>query len=209
MPFWLRYGRSRCVWQHKGMAELSLRSEAKQPSMLLPLVLALLMFAGLGVWFARVYLHPSVTGTVDRVTLYPVHVEYKHDTGLAGSANQTEDELYVVTDITLHDQSEVPLFLSGFTGSFSMDDGTMMESSVISNSDLPRLMQMYPALKSTINATGATPLLTESTVAKGATAHGYIVLTYNVPQSVWDKRKSADVTVKFYHQDPLTMPLPN
>ena len=176
--------------------------------MLLPVGLALLVLAGVGAWFAHVYLHPSVTGAVNRVLLYPVHVEYKQTTGIAGSANQTNDELYVVADLTLHDQSEVPLFISGFAGSFTMEDGTEMESSVIATADVPRLLAMYPKLKSDVDATGLAPLATESTVPKGTTAHGYVVLTYNVPQSIWDKRKEADVTVKFYHQDPLTMPLP-
>ena len=190
------------------MAEIKIESEPKQRSMLLPVLLALLVLAGLGAWFAHVYLHPSVTGSVSRVTLYPVHVEYKPQGGIVGAANQTEDELYVVTEVTLEDRSEVPLFLSGFEGSFTMDDGTVMESSVLSNLDLPRLMQMWPKLKSAVDATGSAPLLTERTVPKGTTAHGYVVLTYNVPQNAWDKRKAADVTVKFYHQDPLTMPLP-
>ena len=190
------------------MSDLSLASEPKQRSMLLPILLALVVLACLGGWFARVYVRPSVTGSVRRVTLYPVHVEYKKPTGgIVGTAPQTEDELYVVTDIALKDRSELPLFISGFEGTLTMEDGTVMDSSVIGNADLPRLLQMWPQLRSAIDATGSSPLLTESTVPKETEAHGYVILTYNVPQAVWDKRKSADVTVKFYHQGPLTMAL--
>ncbi len=191
------------------MADITLSSGTKQRSMLIPVLLALLVLAALGAWFARTYLRPSVTGAVNRVTLYPVHVEYqKPSGGIVGAANQSEDELYVVTDITLDDHSEVPLFLSGYEGSFTMDDGTVMEANVISNNDLQRLMLMFPKMKQAVDATGSAPLLTESTVPKGATGHGYVVLSYNVPQSVWDKRKTSNITVKFYHQDPLTMALP-
>ena len=190
------------------MADITFASGTKQRSMLLPLVLALLVLALLAAWFARIYLRPSVTGSVSRVTLYPVHVDYKRAaTGIVGAPDQSEDELYVAADITLDDHAEVPLFLSGFEGSFTMDDGTVMEANVISNANLPRLMLMFPKLKTAVDTTGSTPLLAESTVPKGTAAHGYVVLSYNVPQSVWDRRKSADVTVKFYHQDPLTMRL--
>ncbi len=191
------------------MAELSLGSGTKQRSMLVPVLLALLVLAAAGAWFAKTYVHASVTGAVNRVTLYPVHVEYqKPSVGIVGAANQTEDELYVIADVTLNDRSELPLFLSSFEGSFTMDDGTVMEANVISRTDLPRLMLMFPKMKSAVDGNGSAPLLTEGTVPKGTSTHGYVVLSYNVPQGVWDKRKAADVTVKFYHQDPLTMALP-
>ncbi len=194
------------------MADMKLDGgvQQQQRSMLLPILLALLVLAGAGAWFARVYVHPAVTGSVDGVQVFPVHVEYKRGNGGSGmlvGADQTEDALYVVADIALSNKSEVPLFLSSFSGSFTTDDGTIMEANIIEKDDLPRLMTMFPKLKSLADAAG-TPLLRESSVAKDTNARGYVVMSYNIPQAVWDKRKSAEVAVDFYHQDRLTMPLP-
>lgn len=122
--------------------------------------------------------------------------------------DQVEDALYVVTDVTLNNKSEVPLFLSSFHGSFILEDGSVMEANVLEKDDLPRIMAMFPKLKVEAEALGSQPLLREASVAKGTTAQGYLVMYYNIPQGFWDKRKAADVKVEFYHQDPLTLPLP-
>ena len=194
------------------MAEMKLDGGVSgRRSMWLPVVLALLILAAAGAWFAKVYVHAAVTGSVATAKVYPVHVEYKRPFGgrtqIVGS-NQAEDALYVVADVALNNRSEVPLFLSSFHGSFTLDDGTVMEASVIEHDDLPRLQKMFPQVKSLTDSTGVPPLQREQTVAKNATGRGYVVMYYNIPQSVWDKCKAADVSVEFYHQDKLTLPLP-
>ncbi|MGI4756091.1 MAG: hypothetical protein ACRYGF_04490 [Janthinobacterium lividum] len=184
---------------------------APRRSMLVPILLALLALAAAGAWFAKVYVHASVTGTATAVKTFPVHVVYKHPTGgnnMTVGADQTEDALYVVADVMLHNRSEVPLFLSSFHGSFTLGDGSVMEANLIEKDDLPRIMAMFPKLKAEADALGTGPLLREASVAKGATGRGYLVMYYNIPQGIWDQRKSADVSVDFYHQDRLTLPLP-
>ena len=182
---------------------------AKQRSMLVPILLAVLVLAALGAWFAKTYVHASVSGSVDRVALFPLHVEYKRGPGMLVGANETQDELYVVADVSLTGRTEVPLFIKELTGSFIGEDGSLFEAHVIDKNDLPRLMAMFPKLKSTADGIGTPPLVRESSIAKGATGRGYVVLLYNIPQSVWDKRKSAEVSIDFYHQDKLTLALPS
>lgn len=193
------------------MAELKLQTTERR-SMLLPILLAVLLLAAAGAWFAKVYVHPSVTGSVSATSVYPVHVEYKSPK-FQGSAtmvagNQTEDALYVVANVTLQNRSEVPLFLSSFHGSFTLEDGSVMQASPIESGDVPRLLKMFPQLKTLTDATGTQPLEREQTIARGATGRGYLVMYYNVPPGYWEKRKAADVNIEFYHQDPLTLPLP-
>ncbi len=193
------------------MAELKL-SSGERRSMLVPVLLAVLLLAAAGAWFAKVYVHPAVTGSVSAISVYPVHVEYKAPKyqGPASmvTANQTEDALYVVANVTLENHSEVPLFLSSFHGSFTLEDGSVMQASPIETVDLPRLLKMFPQFKTLADATGTPPLQREQTIAKGATGRGYLVMYYNVPPGYWEKRKAADVNIEFYHQDPLTLPLP-
>ncbi len=176
--------------------------------MLVPILLALLVLAAAGAWFAKTYVHASVAGSVDRVALFPLHVEYKRGPGMLVGANETQDELYVVADVSLTDRTEVPLFIKELTASFIGQDGSMFEAHVIDKNDLPRLMTMFPKLKATVDGVGTPPLVREETIAKGASGRGYLVLLYNIPQSVWDTRKSAEVSIDFYHQDKLTLPIP-
>ena len=191
------------------MAEITLTGGAqKQRSMLIPILLAVLVLAAAGAWFAKTYVHASVNGSIDRVALFPLHVEYKRGTGMLVGGNETQEELYVVADVSLTDRAEVPLFIKELSGSFIGEDGSLFEANVIDKNDLPRLMTMFPKLKTVADSIGTQPLVREGTIAKGATGRGYVVLLYNIPQSVWDKRKSAEVGVDFYHQDKLTLPFP-
>ncbi len=193
------------------MAEIKLDGgTGPRRSMLVPILLALFVLAGAGAWFAKVYVHPSVTGLVAAVKTFPVHVVYKHPTGgsnMTVGEDQTEDALYVVTDVTLNNKGEVPLFLSSFHGSFTLEDGSVMEANVIEKDDLPRIMAMFPKLKIQADALGSKPLLREQSVAKNTGARGYLVMYYNIPPGIWDRRKAAEVRVDFYHQDPMTLPL--
>jgi hypothetical protein len=191
------------------MAEMKLDGgEAKQRSMLIPVVLALVVLAVLGAWFAKVYLHKEVTGSVLRVAVYPVHAEYKRGSGVLVGENQTEDVTYVVASVALTDHAEVPLFVKDINGSFTMEDGTVMMAGAIEKTDLPRLAAMYPKMQPALDSTAAAPLQSLESVAPGTTGTGYVIFAYNVPQAVWDKRKAADVSIDFYHQDRVTMAVP-
>lgn len=195
------------------MAEIKLDGGSERRSMLLPIVLAVVVLLVAGAWFAKVYVQPAVTASVTSATLYPVHVEYKRPKHRGGAimtlgSPQTEDALYVVADVLLQDHSDVPLFLSSFHGSLTLQDGAVMQASTIESGDLPRLFKMFPTLKALADATGSQPLQREQTVAKGSTGRGYLVMSYNIPQSIWDKRRAADVSIEFYHQEPLTLLLP-
>jgi hypothetical protein len=191
------------------VAELTLDGgETKQRSMLIPILVAVLVLAAAGAWFARVYLRPAVTGTVDTVTLYPVHSVFKRPSGMVIGPDQTEDALYVIAEVTLHDHSEVPLFLKAINGTFTTDDNIEVQTSAIEKADLPRLAAMFPKMKAAVDAAGPVPLVREGTVPAGGSGSGYVVLVYNVPQAVWDKRKAATVSFDFYHQDPVTLTVP-
>ena len=191
------------------MAEMRLDGgEMKQRGMLVPVLIALVLLAAGGAWFAKVYLHKEVTGKVDRVGVFPVHRVFTRGTGILVGENQTEDVTYVIPNVSLTDHTEVPLFVKSISGSFTMEDGSVMQAQAIEQADLPRLAAMFPKMKPAVDTAGATPLQALPSIAPGATAGGYVVFAYNVPQAIWDKRKSSDVSIDFYHQDRVTLPLP-
>ena len=189
------------------MAEMRLDGgETKQHSMLMPALLALLVLLAAGAWFARVYLRPGVTGAGGHVALFPVHTTFARPYGSVGE-DQAEDALYVIADVSLTDHTEVPLFIKSIDGHFTMEDGTVMQASAMEKADLPRLMAMFPKMKPLTDTTAPEPLVRDQKIDPGATGHGYVIFSYNVPQSVWDKRKSAEVNFDFYHQDRYTVTL--
>ncbi len=191
------------------MAEMKLDGgTTEKRSMLVPVVIALLVLAAVGAWFAKVYLHPAVTGAVDKVELFPVHTTFARPAGTMIGDDQTEDDLYVIAEVTLHDKSEVPLFIKSIDGAFTTDDGIEVKATAIQKNDLPRLAAMFPRMKPAVDAAGPSPLLRESTIPAGGSGSGYILFVYNIPQAIWDKRKAATVSIDFYHQDPVTLQVP-
>jgi hypothetical protein len=191
------------------VAEIKLDGgEAKQRSMLVPILLAILVLAAGGAWFAKVYLHPEVTGSVDKVALFPVHSVFKRPAGTVVGEDQMEDALYVIANVNLKDHTEVPLFIKSLDGTFTTDDGLEVHASAIEKADLPRLAAMFPKMKAAVDAAGSAPLLRESSIPTGGSGSGYVIFVYNVPQPIWEKRKAATVKIDFYHQDPVTLQIP-
>lgn len=191
------------------MAEMKLDGGNKQQrGMLVPIIFAVVLLAALGAWFAKVYLHPEVSPTAGKVQTFEYTAKYQRGGGMLVGEDQSEVVTYVIADIALKDNTEVPLFLKTIDGSLTMEDGTVMTASAIEKADLPRLAAMFPDMKSKVDAVAPSPLLRESTIAPGATNHGYVIFAYNVPQAVWDKRQAANVTITFYHQDTIKVALP-
>lgn len=180
----------------------------QQRGMLVPILVAIVLLAVLGAWFAKVYLHPEVTANAGPLQTFEYRAEYARGSGVLVGENQSETVTYVIADVSLKDNTEVPLFLKSIDGSFTLEDGTVMIASAIEKPDLPRLAAMFPAMKSKLDAVAPEPLLRESSIPAGQTGHGYVILAYNVPQAIWDKRKEADVTIGFYHQDKVRVKLP-
>ncbi len=191
------------------MAEMKLDGgNTQQRGMLVPILVAIVLLAIGGAWFAKVYLHPEVAPTAGKVQTFEYTAKYQRGGGMLVGQDQQEVVTYVIADIALKDNTEVPLFLKTIDGSLTMEDGTVMTANAIEKADLPRLAAMFPGMKPKVDAVAPTPLLRESTIAPGATGHGYVIFAYNVPQSVWDKRKASDVTITFYHQDTVKVSLP-
>jgi hypothetical protein len=191
------------------MAEMKLDGGNKQQrGMLIPIIVAIVILAAAGGWFAKVYLHPEVTATAGPLQTFEYTAQYARGGGILVGENQSDVVTYVIADIALKDNTEVPLFLKTIDGTLTMEDGTVMTANALEKTDLPRLAAMFPAMQPKLDAVAPAPLLRESTIAPGATAHGYVIFAYNVPQDVWNKRKASDVSISFYHQETVKVTLP-
>jgi hypothetical protein len=184
------------------MAELTF-SQSERRSFLVPILIALAVLAIAG---AGIYLympHRVADLAVTHTAILPTHTVFKSETMLVGAQQQAEDDLYVLATVRIDDRLRLPLFIKDITATLTTPQGEATASAVQKN-DLPNLYVTFPALKPLASA----PLLRETAIQPGGHAEGMVLLHFPTTQAVWDQRKSATVTIDFYHQGPLSVTIP-
>ncbi len=172
-----------------------------------PILIALVLLGAAGGLLYREFAKRVVIAAVTHTTLHPIKVTYKRAPQTGGfrvlASQQGESDLYVIPDVRIENHLTVPLFLKDFTITMTLADGEMRTAAIEKN-DLDTVYASFPEIKPLMGE----PLLRETEIAPGQTAEGTLLAQFPVPQSTWDKRLSASVTVDFYHQDSMTIPIP-
>ena len=185
------------------MAELTF-SQSERRSFLVPILIALAVLAIAG---AGIYLympHRVADLAVTHTAILPTHTEFKTDSRLVGAQTESQDDLYVLATVRIDDRLHVPLFISDITGALTTADDAVVTSSAVQKSDLENLYFTFPKLKPLASA----PLVRESTIPPGDHAEGMVLLHFPLTEADWNNRKSATVTVEFYHQGQFTVTIP-
>ena len=149
---------------------------------------------------------PAAAGGIVSVTVFPVHTVSQANLGVPGTLGEAEthDELYILADVKVQNrQGKFPLFIQSIAATYTPAQGDALDSIAASAGDLPRFHQAYPAAP----ATDEKPFPPDTRIEPGQTAQGLVLLHFPITPDVWAQRKSAVLTVTFYHQDPLTLPL--
>ena len=179
-------------------------SQAERRSFLVPALLALAVLAiVVGIFFWHTPLR-AVDLSVPRVATLPTHTVFPTSTRIVGMADPAEDAFYVLATVHIHNNLHVPLFLKDITGTLISPDDTAVTSSAVEKNDLPNVYLAFPKLK----PLSSTPLFRETTIQPGADAEGMVILNFPVNQDAWNKRKSASVTLDFYHQGQFSTDIP-
>jgi hypothetical protein len=178
-------------------------SQSERRSYLGPILIALavLAAAAIGAWFY--FPHHTADLAILQTNVVPTHTEIKSGSKLVGHQTESEDDLYVLTTLRIDDKLRDPLFLSDITASLVTSDGTAITTSAVEESDLSAVETAFPQIKSFATA----PLLRESTIQPANHAQGMVMLHFPVTQAAWNNRKSATLTVTFYHQGAITIPI--
>ncbi|HEY0264074.1 MAG TPA: hypothetical protein VGC07_06095 [Granulicella sp.] len=184
------------------MADLNLYPTTRR-SLAVPVVLAVLILAVIGAAVYHFIPKDTAELAVTKSATWQSHVVFKTDTILVGR-DTAEDDLYVVATLRITDTLHIPIFLKDLTGTLTTADGQRLEASAVEKNDLPNLFTSFPQLK----PLAGTPLLREITIQPGESAEGTVLLRFPATQEAWNKRKSAALTVSYYHQDPQTIPIP-
>jgi len=179
-------------------------SQSERRNFLGPILIA---FAVLCIAFAGVFhfLPPKVADlTVTRTAILPTHTVFRTDSKLVGQHEQAQDDLYVLTTVRIDDRLHVPLFISDITATLTTADDNVVTTSAIQKGDLDNLYVSFPALK----PLSGPPLLRESTIQPGDHAEGMAILHFPLTEADWNSRKSATVTIDFYHQGQFSVTIP-
>jgi hypothetical protein len=116
-------------------------------------------------------------------------------------AQETVDQVFVFTKVSLKNQSEHPIFLNNVTTNVTLADG--IHSSYAANqSDYDRLFIAYPDIQ-VPHGPGISPLNTE--IDPGQTVEGEIVCAFRITKEQWDARKKLDYTFSFRYQPNLVV----
>jgi hypothetical protein len=182
-------------------------AQSSQRNYTVPVLTALAVLGIVAAFVYRAQAGRTVIATVTRTTPHPVQVLYKQPiTGafkVVGQNKQGETDLYLISTLRIENHLTDPLFLKDFTLSFATPEGERRTSAIEKN-DLDIVYTAFPEIKPLM----ATPLLRESEIAPGATAEGTILAQFPIPQTLWDQRQSATLTIDLYHQPSITIPIP-
>lgn len=171
-------------------------------------VLVLLVLCGIGAGFIyRKMARQTLTASVTQTIAHPVKIFYKAAPQSSSvkvlKVQEGEDDLYIVSTVRIENHLDVPMYLKDFTLTFDTAEGEM-HTSAIEKNDLDAVYSSFPEIKPLM----AKPLLRETSIAPGGTAEGTLLAQFAVPPSTWEQRKSATVTIDFYHAASMAVPIP-
>jgi hypothetical protein len=149
---------------------------------------------------------PVAVGEITHMTAYPIHRDSKGEHAADPNAARLEnsfDQVIVIAEVRIHNQSKVPLFPMDMDGVLSLP-GEDHHSFAAGSDNYNRLFIAYPELQQARRQ----PLVRDATIAPGETAEGQLVFNYPITKDQWDLRRSFEVTVSFQHQKDLTLPAP-
>lgn len=128
------------------------------------------------------------------------HPQHTTTSGFDASGAPVEkqeiDQIFVFARVSLHNQTNHPLFLSNVTTNVTLDDG--IHSSYAANKgDYERIFVAYPDLQ-VPHGPAISPLATQ--IDAGQTVEGEFVSAFKMSKQQWDARKKIDFTFTFQYQ---------
>jgi hypothetical protein len=170
------------------------------------LIAAFIVIVAIGAYLYFGAIPPVATGEIMHLTACPIHSV--SNTALAANPSaakveNTFDEVIVVAEVRLRNQSRGPIFLSDMAGLLTLP-AEEHRSLAANATDFNRVFVAYPQLLPMKQQ----PLLRDITIAPGETVEGQLIFNYPVTKDQWDARRSYDVTLSFLHQRDLVLPAP-
>jgi len=127
---------------------------------------------------------------------------------VVGQLGESEDDLYVVTTLSIKNNLNIPIFLNSIDATYTAPDDSVMDTKAISPADTARVEASFPDITPMMNA-GTKPFPLTDAIPANATVEGTVLLHFSgLTAQVWRSRKSATMTANFTHQAPQTITIP-
>ena len=169
------------------------------------LIALVLVVAAVGAYVYFGERPPVATGELIHVSAIPIH-QQSDLPAAAGMPGQTDafDEVILMAQVRLHNQSKIPLFLHEMYASLALPDDVERTSIAANKSDFGRAFVAYPQLM----PLKGEPILRDITIDPGQTVEGMMLFPFPVTGAQYDQKKSLDINVVFMHQKTLTIHVP-
>ncbi len=161
---------------------------AMKQSTLIAVVL-LLLAAGLVYYFAHT--PPVLDGQVTHVWVHPLHTVFA-PTDAAGVQlpPETFDQVLVLAQIHLHNQSDKPVILKNMLTNLELPDG-LHSSYAATPTDYDRVFIAYPELV----GLRSTVLAADSVIAPAASLDGMILSSFRISKADWENHKAMNFEI--------------
>ena len=144
---------------------------------------------------------PAASGEIEQVWIHPQHTETSGlDANGAPMAVESYDQIYVFSQVKLHNQGKQPLFLSNILANIKLDDG-IHSSYAASAADYDRVFLAYPSMP----VPHGKGMRLDVTLDPGQTVEGTIVSAFRMSKQQWDAGKDLSFTFAFHYQPSLVL----
>ncbi len=178
-------------------------AQPERRSFVIPVLIALVILAAVVVTLHRTTT-TSLTAAHLHTEILPNTTVYRSDTIVVGPP-ETVYTLFVVSTLRIDNRRTQPVSLDDLVLTLTDPAGAQLTAPALRPQELANAEVSFPKLKPLVTAP---LLLREAPIAPGQSAQGTAIFSVAVPQSVWDTRKSATITVTPYHLDPITLAIP-
>ncbi|MGA2536610.1 MAG: hypothetical protein ABSF53_11380 [Terracidiphilus sp.] len=144
---------------------------------------------------------PAATGEIEQVWVHPQHTETSgFDANGASMAQESYDQIYVFTQVKLHNQSQQPLFVHSIATNATLDDA-VHTSYAASAFDYDRVFLAYPNMP----VPHGPALSPQTTIPPGQTVEGTFVSAFRLTKQQWDARKDLSFVFAIQYQPNLKL----
>ncbi len=178
-------------------------AQPERHSFAAPIVVALLVLGLAGLALRHMLPTAAVEAQIVSTAVLPEVTVFQSDSRVL-TPRETAHVFFVASTVRIDNKGERPVSLEDFKLAFTSARGEQATPSAVYRSDLANLELMYPAL----TPLAGNLLLRDTVVAPGKSATGTLLFTLNIPESMWNSRKSAVLEIDPYHLDPIHLTIP-
>jgi type VI protein secretion system component Hcp len=161
----------------------------------------ILVTIAIAIYFIAGQKPPAVTGDVIAMWAYPHHTETPGlDANGAAMVQESFDQVLVFTEVRLHNQGKIPLFLLTVLTNATLDDG-IHSSYAAGLSDYDRVFLAYPDIP--VPHGKGLPINLE--LDPGQSVDGTFVSSFRLSKQQWDARKNLSFSFSFRYQPTLVL----